>query len=431
MNQMILKSLLLKSGFGKAINSAVGLLVILAVPKLVGADDYGKYVVTWGVIVLIAQLSALGLPIIYVRRGVDYLKTNDINSMIDVNGFVLLTSIVLLPFWLFLILTLNDDLLLGPYGYVYTVISALFFFLFRIINGYNRGCGEVLYSQISDVALRGVVLISVALFLSYECFSFFKDDWQAVSIFVSLGIALSLAITVARKNGFIFMVSLRNFSLKECGRQFGSSLMIFSGNDIRKVEEQMMYVFVGSNIGFAEAAILAISARVNDICLFFMSSANYAIVPKIRLYHTEMSDNFSKAIVSFFVITVASLVAFLPLYFYLEYLVDWYYGGDFARVVDYVSIYLAAIVISSFIGPAQNIATMINLESTVFKVNVVVCPLAIVSMWHFSLEAGVTLVLAILLFSRILGQLIVALGLRGKHGVDVFPISNIIRLISR
>ena len=68
-----MKALLLKSISGKLINSIIGLLIISLLPILVGSEEYGKYIVIWGMVVLIGQLSALGLPIMYVRMGVDYL----------------------------------------------------------------------------------------------------------------------------------------------------------------------------------------------------------------------------------------------------------------------------------------------------------------------------------------------------------------------
>ena len=139
-----MKTLLLKSVAGKFFNSVIGLLVILLLPVLVGANDYGKYVVIWGVVVLIGQLSALGLPIIYVRKGVDYLKAKNNDSIKDTNAFSLLSLSTLLPIFFALILLLSEDLGLAFNDYIYIFMSAAFLFLFRLINGYNRGCGEVL-----------------------------------------------------------------------------------------------------------------------------------------------------------------------------------------------------------------------------------------------------------------------------------------------
>ena len=170
-----MKALLLKSISGKLINSIIGLLIISLLPILVGSEEYGKYIVIWGMVVLIGQLSALGLPIMYVRMGVDYLTLKSTKMVLRSNYFSLLNLLISLPIFFVVVFLFSDNLNLYMHDYLLIFTSAGILFVFRLVNGYNRGCGEVLYSQIIDVALRGLILIAVSLFIYYGLISEFNE----------------------------------------------------------------------------------------------------------------------------------------------------------------------------------------------------------------------------------------------------------------
>jgi O-antigen/teichoic acid export membrane protein len=425
-----LKALLLKSISGKLINSIIGLLIISLLPILVGSEEYGKYIVIWGMVVLIGQLSALGLPIMYVRMGVDYLTLKSTKMVLRSNYFSLLNLLISLPIFFVVVFLFSDNLNLYMHDYLLIFTSAGILFVFRLVNGYNRGCGEVLYSQIIDVALRGLILIAVSLFIYYGLISEFNERWQSPLIFISLCLSIFLATLVAKENGFKFLFDHSNFS-KNWRSQYTRSVMIFSGSDIRKVEEQLMYVFVGANIGFTEVAILVIAARINDIVLFFVSSANYAFIPKIRLFYKQKNTDFNKAIVFFFLVTVGSLLLFMPVYYNLDDIVLWHYGQGYESIALYTLIYLISIFFSSLIGPAQNIATIVDLEKIVFKVNIILTPLTVLGMYFSSINLGVMYVLFSLLLGRFIGQFWVAMYLFKKERVNLFPISNALYLFRK
>jgi len=239
-----------------------------------------------------------------------------------------------------------------------------------------------------------------------------------------------LAILVAKENGFKFLFDRTNFA-KNWRNQYTRSVMIFSGNDIRKLEQQLMYVFVGANIGFTEVAILVIAARINDIVLFFVSSANYAFIPKIRLFYKQKNTDFNKAIVFFFLVTVGSLLLFMPVYYNLDDIVLWHYGQGYESIALYTLIYLISIFFSSLIGPAQNIATIVDLEKIVFKVNIILTLLTALGMYFSSINLGVMYVLFSLLLGRFIGQFWVAMYLFKKERVNLFPISNALYLFRK
>jgi len=394
---------------------------------MVGGDEYGKYIVIWGMVVLIGQLSALGLPIMYVRMGADYLNSKSANSLPNSNYFSMVNLMILLPVFFLIILIFYDKIDLFVHDYLLIFISAGLLFIFRLVNGYNRGSGEVFYSQVIDVSIRGLILLAVSFILYLLYLPELNGYWQSVSIFLSLCASILLAILVAKKNGFTF--SFNQYSLSRNWRdKTASSIMIFSGNDIKKVEEQLMYVFVGLNISYIDVAVLVIATRINDIVMFLVNSANYALIPKIRLLYKKKDTDFNKTLIFFFLTTIGSLLLFMPIYFNLDDIILWYYGKEYELVTLYVLVLLIAIFLGSLIGPAQNIATMVNFEKVVFKINIVVVPLTIVAMHLSSLYLGVVHVLCFLLIGRIIGQLLVAVYLYKKEKVNIFPISNIFYL---
>ena len=322
------------------------------------------------------------------------------------------------------ILIFYDKIDLFVHDYLFIFISAGILFIFRLVNGYNRGSGEVFYSQVIDISIRGLIILAVS-FTLYLYFPDLKGYWQSVSIFLSLCASILLAILVAKKNGFTFSFDRHSLS-RNWRDKTASSIMIFSGNDIRKVEEQLMYVFVGLNISYIDVAVLVIASRINDIVMFLVNSANYALIPKIRLLYKKKDTDFNKTIIFFFLTAIGSLVLFLPIYFNLDDIILWHYGEGYELVTLYVLV--LALFLSSLIGPAQNIATMVNFEKVIFKINIFVVPLTIVAIYLSSLYLGVVYVLCFILIGRIIGQLLVAIYLYKKEKVNIFPISNIFYL---
>jgi len=129
--------------------------------------------------------------------------------------------------------------------------------------------------------------------------------------------------------------------------------------------------------------------------------------------------------------TIGSLLLFMPVYYNLNEVVLWHYGQGYESVALYASIYLIAIFFNSLIGPAQNIATIVDLEKIIFKVNIILTPLTVLAMYFSSTNLGASHVLFSLLLGRFIGQFWVAVYFFKKEKVNLFPISNALYLFEK
>lgn len=417
-----MRRLFLSSLFGKIVASLIGAIVVFYVPKLLGGALYGQYVLVWGFVIIVSQSILLGTPIEYIKIGADVKSGRKVDLSI-LNSYAL-SLVVVTPIIFFLIYFLFYQDLIDDTPLGYLLLSVLFLIMFRCLNGYNRGVGNVIFSQLIDVGVRSTMLLLAAFIINYNP-AFHPNTVFTIAIILGTLISALATYCHIKRHSYKFKVQLSSLFL-DFNKNLKKTFSIFLGNDIRKIEEQLMYLITGVYIGVDAVAFVAIASRLNGFFTVFISAASYGIIPRLRSLSSNYDHKLMQIGISFlFIVSIFSILVMIPFFIYMSDLVEWHYGKEYNEIVSILYSYLFILIISSFIGPIQSIATMLGYENYVVRVVVIAFPISIFTMLVVAIYTrNVAYIVFSFLLIRVMSQAYVGLILLKKERCNYFPLNT-------
>ncbi|MBU3007657.1 lipopolysaccharide biosynthesis protein [Cobetia amphilecti] len=360
-----LSSIVLVQGLG----AGLSLIFFLILTKLLGAEEFGKYVWVISISGIIALLVQLGLPTSIVKKfaPLSLYKITAPSALANTFSIYVLLSIVSCITLLCILPYIND---FTRYEIAWAVPIGTSLACLAISDAILRSANLGIKAQIASQLIRNLFLIIGVLLLVL-----FNNSNVDIYLFLYSATALLSAIVFLTP---LLTLVIKNISVSSGGKVVGSNTSHFQVAMSRSIGNHLPIFITGFFVSPEVLAYLAIAMRLTAPIIFGVSASRAYFGAKINKsiktsqYSDAYKDYNSAAIFSLVIAMIGALFIITITAFLITFdygLFENFSDGEFLIIIlCLVSVF--RISLAAF-GPVQLVAILLNCEKFVRNYNLV------------------------------------------------------------
>jgi O-antigen/teichoic acid export membrane protein len=361
------------SGIQMLFGTVLSFLVSVVFVRLMSTSDYGLYIYSYSLVLLLSVFLTLGFPILLMRLIPKYEIKESYGLMrgllIRINQFIFLS---------FLILSLISSILffsfIKRFEYV-ELLTYIWSFLLLLTTSLNvvrastlQGLRFSLYAQFPDTILKNIVLIIGVLIYYYFNNQIYSYEVMAFHFFSSI-------ISFCTGNYILRLKLLRKIKrykpIFETKKWFNEAITLSLNVGANKLKTKIPIFILSFYLGKSVVAVYDVAHKSAILISFLLNALNLSFGPHISNAFERKNYVYLRKIIkkSARIIFLASLPIFLIYLFFGEFFLKEIYGFEYVDSYIYLMIICVGQLFNLASGSVGLILNMTSNHKLVFKAN--------------------------------------------------------------